>query len=682
MAVAVAAVLGIVGGVVAVAVLRGPEQVAAPPVVMLEPWGDSGPDPFLGVAPVDPVVAVDPAKGVEPVKDFADPVKVVVAGSAASMTLDDQTGTLSTAGTTRNLYGGANGQSTELFGGSGILAKCDISKLADFLATNPDKARAWAEVRRTAPEQILAYLQGLIPVVLLRDTLVTNFGFSNGVATPRLSVLQAGTGVLVDATGQPVVRCACGNPLTAPAAVNLPTAELQGTRWDGYDPAQAVVVRGAPPAAGLVLVDVVSGASYNQPVGGAAVSTSSTPPTPTSTAPPGADCQFDLGPPFSGPAWVDATVYGTDYTCTEMIAQWGAYEQWPGEREGNHLQSVDFPDGSRCELVYTPIPQYGTEEDTGAIGVCNIGNRGKFAVWQGEFGQHINHLGIPVIVSKGADGRYRSVGPATTVASKGTGTAGSTAAVTSGDVVTQDSLVTPSGNITCAIIDGHFHCTIQNYDFALGPCESENHPFISLEATGPASMSPCIGDAFVGAGREPSTYGARYQLGDIVCDVEETGVRCTNPEGSGFTLNRAAFAPFSTTSSTPPDAGALIVGSTGVFRTGSTMPDSMVGTWAGLMNQPSFPPYHTVVHLASQADNDGHIGTVEYTELKCSGDLTMVEVRENSLVLSDFLTISPNCVSAAFLTLAPQDDGSIKDTITYGNAYTAPVATGFLNKSD
>jgi hypothetical protein len=57
-------------------------------------------------------------------------------------------------------------------------------------------------------------------------------------------------------------------------------------------------------------------------------------------------------------------------------------------------------------------------------------------------------------------------------------------------------------------------------------------------------MSPCIGDAFVTAGHDPSTYGTTYQLGQILCDVEESGVRCINPEGHGFTLNRAAFSPF------------------------------------------------------------------------------------------------------------------------------------------
>ena len=256
LAVGVAAVLVIAGGVTAAVLLRGPDQVAIPQVVVtLEPVGNAGPDPFVGV------------KGVSPVKAISDPVRSAAAATAASMSRDETTGTLSTAGTTNNLYGGA--QSTELFGGSGNLGECDVPKLAEFLAANPDKARAWAEVRGIAPERISAYLQTLTPVVLLQDTLVTNYGFSGGVATPRQSVLQAGTAVLVDATGQPVVRCACGNPLTAPATINLPSATVQGTPWVGYDPARAVLVKSAPAATELVLVDVSTGESYPQPVGAA-----------------------------------------------------------------------------------------------------------------------------------------------------------------------------------------------------------------------------------------------------------------------------------------------------------------------------------------------------------------------------------------------------------------------------
>ena len=34
------------------------------------------------------------------------------------------------------------------------------------------------------------------------------------------------------------------------------------------------------------------------------------------------------------------------------------------------------------------------------------------------------------------------------------------------------------------------------------------------------------------------------KLGDISCDVEETGLTCTNPESHGFTLSRSGIKPF------------------------------------------------------------------------------------------------------------------------------------------
>ena len=61
-------------------------------------------------------------------------------------------------------------------------------------------------------------------------------------ATPRQSVLQAGTAVLVTASACPP-HCACGNPLLEPAPIPEPTFE--GEPWDGFRPG-----RGRPGGAG------------------------------------------------------------------------------------------------------------------------------------------------------------------------------------------------------------------------------------------------------------------------------------------------------------------------------------------------------------------------------------------------------------------------------------------------
>ena len=73
--------------------------------------------------------------------------------------------------------------------------------------------RRCSSSRDLPPEQVGPFLGSLTPVTLRTDTAVTNHGFRDGSATAFQSVLQAGTGVLVDAQGLPRVRCYCGNPL-------------------------------------------------------------------------------------------------------------------------------------------------------------------------------------------------------------------------------------------------------------------------------------------------------------------------------------------------------------------------------------------------------------------------------------------------------------------------------------
>ena len=92
------------------------------------------------------------------------------------------------------------GSTPGLYGGSGSQQVCDADALVEFLEENADKAAAWAGVHGIEASEIASYVAGLTPVVLLDDTRVTNHGFSDGRATPRQSVLQAGTAVLVDAT--------------------------------------------------------------------------------------------------------------------------------------------------------------------------------------------------------------------------------------------------------------------------------------------------------------------------------------------------------------------------------------------------------------------------------------------------------------------------------------------------
>jgi len=112
---------------------------------------------------------------------------------------------------------------------------------------------------------------------------VTNHGFANGKATPRQSVLQAGTAVLVDDRGEPRVRCACGNPLRLPvAAQSAPT--YVGTAWPGFAPEKTSVVAPAPaPVQAFTLTDAASGQAFNRPVGTDGSADTNVPVLPSST---------------------------------------------------------------------------------------------------------------------------------------------------------------------------------------------------------------------------------------------------------------------------------------------------------------------------------------------------------------------------------------------------------------
>ena len=308
-------------------------------------------------------------------------------------TVDPDTGARTVAGTTGRLYAGSTPGNQELYGGSGRLSACDPAAIAEFLADHPDKAAAWAGVRGIESDAIAGYLDTLTPVLLLHDTLVTNHGFAGGVATPIVSVLQAGTAVLVDPTGLPVVRCACGNPLTAPPAVDLSTATLQGARWDEFDLGRTLVVTGGAAVSQLVVVDVSTGDDLTLSVGApAAPATTSSPPAVATTTAEGSACVLDLAWPEAAPGWIEPL--DSTFTCQEMIDQWRRNEQWPGERGGT-MMVVDFGDGWYCTGVHWDP----NGPPTNAVGDCDLNGR-RFNVYQGEPGQRQSGRGCDTDVGQ------------------------------------------------------------------------------------------------------------------------------------------------------------------------------------------------------------------------------------------------------------------------------------------
>jgi len=233
------AVVAVSAAVIVVAVKGGgPAPVAAS--VTLEPAASAGADPFTASVASGPV-------------EVAGTARAKSAAFRRTLPSDRITHTLVVTGTAPGLYGG-----------SGDVHVCDPQQLVTFLAQHPDKAAAWAKVLGIAPASIAGYVATLTPVLLTDDTLVGNHGYRGGVATFHLSVLQAGTAVMVDATGTPRVKCNCGNPLTPPQLITLSKANTRGVAWPGYAPAAVTAVRPGTATATLTLVNVGTGDTYDQ----------------------------------------------------------------------------------------------------------------------------------------------------------------------------------------------------------------------------------------------------------------------------------------------------------------------------------------------------------------------------------------------------------------------------------
>ena len=317
--------------------------------VFLEPVASEGEDPFT-----DSVSNPDNAQpDIEPAEGDED---------------DDSTLTVTSSdGAEPGLYGGTRDQSS-----------CDRRQLVAFLEDNPDKASAWAEVLGISPSEIGDYVEGLTPVQLRADTRVTNHGFRNGRPTPRQSVLQAGTAVLVDEYGVPRVRCACGNPLLEPVPVQR-APRYTGPRWPAYTPTQIDVVTMVTVINVITIVDIDTGEEFDRPVGTDGSED-------TDVGSDGDDVVIDdnlqdsLGTgdvqvtlSWTGPADVDLRVTGPDNT-----------EIYYGNREsptGGMLDADDIPEcsetGTHVENVFWPeggAPSGSYSAFARNLGGCDTGS--------------------------------------------------------------------------------------------------------------------------------------------------------------------------------------------------------------------------------------------------------------------------------------------------------------------
>ena len=166
-----------------------------------------------------------------------------------------------------------SGDAAGLYAVTGGRPVCDLNRLAAALFADPDAAAAWASVVGVEPAAAAATVQSFTPVVLTRDTAVTNHTYRSGEANGYASILQAGTPVLVDENGTPRTQCSCGNPLLPPsedAADIDDRTTFEGERWESFAPKQIVQVKPAPKALTTIdALDISTGKGRQAPVGAA-----------------------------------------------------------------------------------------------------------------------------------------------------------------------------------------------------------------------------------------------------------------------------------------------------------------------------------------------------------------------------------------------------------------------------
>lgn len=218
--------------------------------IFLEPAAVAGPDPFG-------------ESSAAPTPSSTVPLGTQVTLGTSGATTPDLGPVSGGSGGARSYAGNAPG----LYGGTKDKASCNVEQMASFLEQNPAKARAWASAQGIDAADVASYVRGLTPVILRADTRVTNYGYSAERATPRQSVLEAGTAVLVDEFGEPQAKCNCGNPLDPPKPASS-TPTYTGPEWAGFSPGNVTVIQPSATAITIItVVDITTGTPYGKPTG-------------------------------------------------------------------------------------------------------------------------------------------------------------------------------------------------------------------------------------------------------------------------------------------------------------------------------------------------------------------------------------------------------------------------------
>lgn len=113
---------------------------------------------------------------------------------------------------------------------------------------------------------------------------------------------------------------------------------------------------------------------------------------------------------------------------------------------------------------------------------------------------------------------------------------------------------TPTRNISCQVTDpsstsaGAARCDVAQRTWQIGPkpadCVGEYGAGAAVSGTGKGELT-CVTDTVADPGLQVLQYGQAVSYGGIVCDSQETGVRCVNAaSGHGFRVSRASYDLF------------------------------------------------------------------------------------------------------------------------------------------
>jgi hypothetical protein len=244
--------------------------------IYLEASGQPGPDSFAG----EQFVLQGPTTTLKiPNPVITLPAPTTTTGAASTTTSQAPTTGATLADVQPVALPSYYGDTPALYGGSKSKLISDKEQELTFLEQHPEKAAAfcealnsdptlrWSQGTTVSPDQLRAYFAELTPVLLTRDTRVTNYGYRNGHPTPRQSVLQAGQLVLVDQYGVPRKRCECGNPLTPPRPAKKPPV-YTGPKWPGFNPTTIIIVQQTTVIINnFTIIDIHTGQPYGRPAG-------------------------------------------------------------------------------------------------------------------------------------------------------------------------------------------------------------------------------------------------------------------------------------------------------------------------------------------------------------------------------------------------------------------------------